>query len=354
MAPVKSYFKDFLSAIRMTESQSEACSDAHRVLRERLAKADDLSPDIVGTFLQGSYKRHTAIRPTNEGSRSDVDVIVVTNMDCKEWTPRQALDRFKPFLEQYYKGKYRAQGRSWRITLAEVDIDLVVTSAPSEVSQKVYREFDKLDESSFRESDDEKWKKEPLLIPDRKVGVWEQTHPLAQVFETLRKNKATGGNFINVVKCIKWWKHALHPEPERPKSYPLEHLLWTVCPDSIPTVAEGVVQAFEHIRDDYAWCVVQRTKPTLPDHGVPAHDVFAKVSIEEFALFHKLASAAATTAREAYDEEDIAKSVHKWRELFGDKFPPPPSDPSTEQDGTKNGGYTPRKAPSIIGGGRFA
>lgn len=354
MATVKSYFDDFRRAIQMTQSQQDACAEGHRVLRERLESDAELSPDIVVTFLQGSYRRHTAIRPISEDSRSDVDVVVVTKMDIKEWTPRQALDRFKPFLERYYKGKYQAQGRSWGISLSNVDIDLVVTSAPSAASQNAYREFDKLDDEPVDDFDDEKWKSEPLMIPDRKAEIWDKTHPLAQILATLRKNKATSGHYINVVKAIKWWKHALHPNPEHPKSYPLEHLLWTVCPDGIQTMAEGVVRAFEHVRDDYACYVASHSKPFLPDHGVPEHDVFAHVSNDEFADFHGLVRAAAQKAREAYDEEDVRKSAQKWRELFGNKFPAPPKDTLGPNDDSGSGGFTPRSAPSIIDSGRFA
>lgn len=354
MADLTTYFTDFLTDIRLTQSQSDACANGHRVLRERLKNDPDLGPDIIDTFLQGSYKRHTAIRQTGEGGRSDVDVIVVTKMDSKEWTPKQALDRFKPFLEEHYSGKYQLQGRSWGISLSNVDIDLVVTSAPSEATREAYFKFYNLDDTSVRNAANQEWKAEPLLIPDRKVGKWEKTHPLAQILATLKKNKATNTHYINVVKAIKWWKNALHPDPERPKSYPLEHLIWIACPDGIQSVAEGVVLAFEKIRDNYRHNVTNGTKPFLPDHGVPEHDVFAKVTNEEFAAFHNLVCAAATTAREAYNEQDVAKSALKWRELFGNKFPLPPSDLSNGQDGNRDGGYTPRQAPSIIGGGRFA
>ena len=353
MAAVPSYFADFLHNIRLTKSQIDDCAAGHRVLRQRLNDDEELSADIVDTFLQGSYKRHTAIRPTSDGERSDVDVIVVTKMDSKQWTPQQALDRFKPFLERYYKGKYRAQGRSWGISLSYVDIDLVVTSAPSEATSAMYQTFFELDDEMLKAAGDKEWKMEPLLIPDRKVGAWEKTHPLAQILATVRKNKETDGNYINVVKVIKWWKNALHPSPEHPKSYPLEHLIWTVCPDSIKSVAEGVVKTFEHIRDEYSWCVKCNMKPRLPDHGVPEHDVLARVTCDEFSEFYKLACEAAITARDAYDDEDVRSSVKKWRELFGEKFPPPPDDSGDTDDDSK-GGYTPRDSPSIIGGGRFA
>ena len=354
MATIPTYFTDFLHNIRLTESQIKDCATGHRTLRQRLNDEEEIRDEIIDTFLQGSYKRHTAIRPTSDGGRSDVDVIVVTNLDSNEWTPQQALDRFKTFLEKHYKGKYRAQGRSWGIRLSYVDIDLVVTSAPSEATRDLYTKFFNMDENILMNESIDKWKAEPLLIPDRKAGTWTKTHPLAQILATLKKNKATNGHFINVVKAIKWWKNALNSNPEHPKSYPLEHLIWQVCPDNIQTVAEGVTLSFEHIRDDYERCIQYNTKPYLPDHGVPEHDVFARVSSDEFAAFYKKVCVAAKMARNAYEENDIRESVRKWRELFGDKFPPPPTESSSSNDDGGRGGYTPRESPSIIGGGRFA
>ncbi len=353
MATVPTYFKDYLSNIRMTKSQNDDCAEGHRVLRDRLANDDDLKDIIIDTFLQGSYKRHTAIRPTEGEGKSDVDVIVVTNLDSAIVSPNDALEKFRPFLKKHYDGKFRRQGRSWGIELSYVDLDLVVTSAPSEVTKNAYGSFYEFDDSLFVEAKSE-WQSEPLLIPDREAGKWDKTHPLAQILATLTKNRQTDGHYINVVKSIKWWRKALHPEPKHPKSYPLEHLIWMVCPNSIQSVAEGVVKTFEHIRDDYGWCVANNSKPKLPDHGVPENDVFARVTNDEFAAFYELVCTAAKTAREAYDEEIVAKSVCKWRELLGDKFPEPPDDSSDENDNPNGGGYTPREAPSIIGGGRFA
>ena len=53
----------------------------------------------------------------------DVDIIIVTSLSETEYTPRAALELFKPFLERYYSGKYKLQGRSWGIQLSNVDLD---------------------------------------------------------------------------------------------------------------------------------------------------------------------------------------------------------------------------------------
>ena len=74
--------------------------------------------------------------------------------------------------------------------------------------------------------------------------------------------------------------------------------------------------------------------------------------MEDFKGFYALACDAAAKARSAYDEEDKEKSAEKWRELFGEKFPAPPKKKEINEVALE--GYTPRTAPSIIGGGRYA
>ena len=131
MSTVPSYFKDFLSNIRLSDNQVSDLKTGHTTLRKRLEADETLSKIIVSTFLQGSYRRSTAVKPKS-GNKSDVDVIVVTKLDSEEYTPEEALDLFVPFLDKYYNGKYRIQGRSIGISLSYVDLDIVPTSAPSE------------------------------------------------------------------------------------------------------------------------------------------------------------------------------------------------------------------------------
>src|SRR5271154_3386023 len=132
MKNIDSYFSDFLTEIRLTSSQKADLITGHKTLRDRLMADPDLKPTIVNTFLQGSYRRATAVRPLND-KRADVDVIVVTSINKEKTTPAQAIAKFLPFVEKHYKGKYRLQGRSIAIELSYVDLDIVITSAPSEV-----------------------------------------------------------------------------------------------------------------------------------------------------------------------------------------------------------------------------
>jgi hypothetical protein len=151
MADLPTYFEDFLSDIRLTSNQKNDCKEGHKILRKRLNEDENLRDIIVSDFLQGSYKRATAVRPIAE-SRSDVDVIVVTNLDKDDITPEEALEKFRGFLQTWYKGKYKKQGRSWGIELSYVSLDLVPTSAPSEVVKKMVRTLSVKNSATLEES----------------------------------------------------------------------------------------------------------------------------------------------------------------------------------------------------------
>lgn len=350
---VPSYFGDFLTEIRLTQDQVDNLKTAHETLRNLLKDDEVLSDIIVDTFLQGSYRRSTIIRPTD--NNPDVDVIVVTNLDKSVCTPDDAFDIFKPFLEKHYKGEWRKQGRSIGICLDNVDIDLVVTAAPSESVENITKQYieiskiisdlniEEIENGIFNKSSSSyevtkkaddfleksglpEWKIEPLYIPDRKENVWGKTHPLEQIRWTREKNNKTNNHYVNVVKAIKWWKKEKYPDSEHPKSYPLEHFIGVCCPNDIEYVAEGITFTLEEI-------VKIKTKPRLNDHGVPEHDVFGRITPDEYEEFHSQVSDAAVLARDALDDKDLNESVLKWKKLFGDKFRDPP------QQNNNNNGY---------------
>lgn len=339
---VTSYFVDFLSNIRLTKSQLEDLITGHNTLRNRLANDADLSEIIVSTFLQGSYRRATAIKPKN-GKRADVDIIVVTNLDKYTTTPEEALALFIPFVEKHYKGKYRIQGRSIGIVLSYVDLDIVITSAPSETDKTLLKSESvttalALDElgndwrlvsswdvpSPMAESvrTATEWKTASLYIPDQEANGWVETNPLEQIRWTRDKNKTTNGHFVNVVKALKWWRVCQLTDLKYPKGYPIEHMIGDCCPDHITSVAEGVVKTLEAIVTNYALNRQIQTTPVLADRGVPSHNVWKRVSNEDFVVFYNYVAEAAAIARKAYDAELLSEQVEQWRLMFGSDFPP--------------------------------
>ena len=368
-----SSFGDFLKEIRPTKNHFDDMITGYKTLRRRLLEDEKLAPIIVSTFLQGSYRRSTAIRPRGD-KRADVDLVVVTNLRRDEYTPQRAMDLFVPFLNKHYGGKWEPQGRSFGIGLSYVDLDLVITSAPSEAESEALKSASVTATDTPEEVDDWRlvpsyvsfaerslpgaaqrielakkeveWKLSPLHIPDREAEQWDETHPLAQIRWTWEKNKACNKHYINVVKALKWWRRIGPEAPKYPKGYPLEHLVGQCCPDGINSVAEGVTLTLEAIANNYGAHAAGSLVPRMPDHGVPAHDVFHRLTGEDFAAFHALVRDAAVIARRAFDADEAKASSEEWRKLFGGKFPLSVKTESSSKEmtlgataeGTKGGG----------------
>ncbi len=379
-----------MSGIRLTDAQRRDLITGHKTLRDRLTSDPELKSIIINTFLQGSYKRSTAVRPLND-KRADADVIVVTNLDKSKLTPEQAIAKFIPFVDKYYKGKYRIQGRSIGIELSYVDLDIVITSAPSVVdtdllksasvntslsledfnstydwklikawAEPVSGRMMSLSEAAKKEPE---WKMEPLWIPDRDAKKWVETHPLEQIRWTRDKNKNTNTHYINVVKALKWWRILKVTDIKHPKGYPVEHMIGNNCPDGVTSVADGVCLSLEAIVKNYALHRAVGTKPSLQDRGVPEHDVWKRVSVEEFKKFYDHVRTYAKIAREAINAKTLKEQVEKWREIFGEKFPKYDGDENESVSGVKSGqsmglglspGFSKREEVTKPEPGRFA
>ena len=321
----------------------------HKTLTRRLNNDEELSSVIVSTFLQGSYRRATAVKPKNN-KRADVDIIVVTTLNKDELTPEEAINKFEPFVKKYYDGKYKINGRSIGIKLSYVDLDIVITSAPSEAAQKELRAESVTTEFSLEDLNNDwrlvnswaepnhrsywsslfeqsvrnavEWKSEPLWIPDRDAKCWVQTNPLEQIRWTRDKNKNTNTHFINVVKAIKWWRTSKLTDLKYPKGYPIEHMVGDCCPDNITSVEEGIVKTLEGIVTIYSIDRILERTPILWDRGVDDHNVWKRVDPEDFVAFYDYVKDAAKTARKAFDSVKETDWHDNWRKLFGSEFPP--------------------------------
>ena len=349
---LKAQFSEFLREIRPTDRQKEDWKTGSNTLRSRLVADKGLNEIVIATFLQGSVRRSTAIRPTGD-KRPDVDIVVVTDIDYEKTTPQQAMDKFVPFLERHYPGKWRPQGRSFGIELSYVDLDLVITALPTDPAsrqamERLYRSNSVLTTNTLEEDttwrlnerwqptqfgaqpqllDDapsSNWRPNPLYLPDRDVGNWGRTHPLAQIQWTAQKNRACGGHYVNLVRATKWWRQQnAESLPKYPKGYPLEHMIGHVLQDGTASMAAGFVQVLETMRDKWLYSAAFGNVPVLEDHGVPEHNVLKRLSAEDFKAFHTAVSTAADRAREALESEDAQKSGELWQKLLGTKFPIP-------------------------------
>lgn len=313
-------FRRFLEQIRLSPAQVHELRRGHLELSGRLRQDPALRPHFVTTFLQGSYRRSTALRPLAGQDGSDVDLVLVTSLDPRKDEPEVALRLLRPFLQQHYP-RVRVQDRSFRITLDGVTLDLVLAAAPSRAALERLRGEARAEplEDCFEPTDAEleAWKDEPLWIPDRAAQAWRRTHPLAQVASTRTKNARCNQHYVNVVKALKCWRLHAPGMPEHPKSYPLERIVEECCPDEITSVEEGVVLTLEAIGRRFK----SGRKPRLRAHGVRGTDVLERVPEADFAAFLRCVGEAVVAARAAFECEEPSESVAGWARLLGPAFP---------------------------------
>ena len=371
MTELPSKFRDFLSNIRPSDRQISEYVDGHKQLRKRLTSDDDLSNIHVADFLQGSYAQRTAVRPIGE-EKSDVDIVFVTNLPKSEYAPSEAMELLEPFLNQYYDGQWKENQRSYKIELKKIEMDLVLTAAPSEAVMIELSAAESIGQADVEalanqedmgviaktidatyEGGDRDWRDEPLEIPDREEDYWDETHPLATVEWTQHKNDRTNDYYINVVKAIKWWRRTHVDTPERPKSYPLERLVAECCPDRISGVADGVTQTFDVFIDRYEPHAEQELTPVLGQHGLPHKDVLARVEGQDFAVFYDRVTEAAKTAHRALDENDKEQSAMYWRDLFGEEFPLIGGPDTDEENDENTASFTPPSGTTNVSSQRF-
>lgn len=300
--PLVPYFQEFLKRISLTTNQRRELIKNHSTLRERLQQDCELAPQIKEIFLQGSYKRDTIVRH-KDGKYSDVDIVVVMNLDKNKFSPDEVLQIFKPFLRRYYKGWCRRQTHSWGIKLSNVHVDVI----PAVTSPILHTNIFLGDTASS-------WKSRPLYIPNRRENKWQQTDPLQIIRWTKEKNERCNGYYTDVVKCIKWWRRVQSPNAKRLKGYPLEYLVAQCCPDGITSVEEGVMKTLNKM------VTYPRNCSGFFGIKLPCYNVFSEMSDKEYNEYYNYLCEAAHIARQAYTVQNVKQAVGLWRELLGGKF----------------------------------
>lgn len=288
-------FLDMLSDIEPASTTVAACSSAHNTLREALRKDKNFSAVHVDTFLSGSYKRDTAIRPQKidgELQRPDVDIIVETS-HTKDAPPKDVLDLLKQALTDAGYENLKVNRRSIAVTLTGVDMDVVPVIANGDA----------------------------FLIPDIELKTWLDTNPPLHTQWTIDKNTAADGRFKPLVKLFKWWRRQNLSDLRRPKGFILECLIAKHMNYTEKNYETLFVEVLEAINNSYVGYAIIGSVPFIEDPAVKGNNVFSNVTAEEFKKFHTKVAEHAVLARAAKNETNADAALEKWRKVLGSRFP---------------------------------
>jgi len=290
-------FLDFLNDIEPSDTTKANASAAHTALRRFLREDDRLREHHVESFLSGSYKRNTSIRPrTKNGNvnRPDIDIIVVTNHTLLDHPP-DVVDLLYWTLRKEYP-EIRRQARSVGIRTNVADMDVVPIIQPGGDGTTMY-------------------------IPDRKLEKWVVTNPPGHTTWTTAVNSRSGGRFKPLVKLTKWWRRENPTVSKRPKGFVVECFAEQCFDPQETQYADLFLGTLEQIVGKYAFNITLGTVPPISDPSVLGNSVTNGMTFAAFEGFYNKAKERAELGRKAQDEPDADKSLAMWRKIFGPRFP---------------------------------
>ena len=298
---IQTQFLQFLTDIEPSPTTKKRAQNAHTRLRDFVRSHETFKQYHESTFLSGSYKRDTAIRPQKKGGdeeRPDVDIIVVTNHSLDDAPGDVVGLLYDTLSDKYDDDDLRKQARSVGVFTSTADMDVVPIIAPDGMDGTLY-------------------------IPDRRLEDWLETNPPAHTTWTTEMNAASEGRFKPLVKLAKWWRRANPTIAKRPKGFMIECIV-AECMDLKETqYAELFLAMLETIVSLYRADVSLDMVPHIEDPGVPGNSVLSSMTSAAFKGFYNKAATCAEVGRRALDAGDTEEGLQLWRDVFGSRFPAP-------------------------------
>lgn len=276
-------FRVLRSNLEITGLQEQTVASRQKAIREVLAR-DFIIKD---TFLTGSYRRSTMIRPLKE---ADVDIFIVLDVKYyRDDRKRALLESIKKSLRKTYTKTpdIRPDGSAVTVTFTDFKVDVVPA---------FYR------------------KGSGYLIPSLELNKWISTDPKKHVEIWTAANKAHNNDLVPLIKMIKGWNKSRNLF----KSFHLETLILKALDGvTITDYPSGMRYVF-----DKGITLVQYklADPAGYSDDVGAHvDTKAKIQLLVDRLIWARDRAKEAEAMAA--DGNVANAIDKWRLIVPSYFP---------------------------------
>jgi hypothetical protein len=291
------YFALFHQKISLDSSRNDRIKKAHNTFRENIEKIPEIKSRLFETFLQGSYRIGTSIRPCND-NEFDVDVVISLNLNDEtgdRMKPKEAVDFIYNHLKSIsiYQGKLKKQPRCIRIDYSG-DFHMDVVSA----------HYDK-------------WM-DILFVPNRKVEDWSETNPKGFIQWCVEQNKKNNDKFSRIIKYLKWWRNNKFGKDSVVKSIILTTLIGENFSTDCSTDADSILGSVKNLND---LLELYYYVPNVPNPSLITENLAREWNHSNYITFKNSISSLFDSIKDAYEEEDLEKSIEKWRKVFGEDFP---------------------------------
>jgi hypothetical protein len=295
---LKQSFDDFVGKISLDQSRRDRIQTAHITVRDYLEGHEDMKGRNPKTFLQGSYKLHTAVKPQREDGSYDVDVVMLANLDDIRSNGGNSVDWLTDVLSENdrYKNKIDQSKINARCVRLQYENDFHMDIIPA------------------HPGDDQK--DGIILVPHD----WKKSHPHGFKEWCLNKQKDTNDYFYTTVRLLKWWRNLKWGDEGHPKSI----LLTTLVGNNIPADGESIDKVFiKTIIGMNSYLSQHAFVPKINNPSLSSENISASWSLTDFIEFKSRLSGAAVAAQKALDSRDEQETIDIWNseELFNGSFP---------------------------------
>ncbi|GEC42166.1 nucleotidyltransferase [Sinorhizobium meliloti] len=276
-------FRVLRSNLEITDLQEQTVASRQKAIREVLAR-DFIIKD---TFLTGSYRRSTMIRPLKE---ADVDIFIVLDLKYyRDDGKRTLLESIKKSLRKTYTKTPDIRPDGSAVTVTFTDFKVYVVPA-------FYRQGG------------------GYLIPSLELNKWISTDPKKHVEIWTAANKAHNDDLVPLIKMIKGWNKSRNLF----KSFHLETLILKALDGvTITDYPSGMRYVF-----DKGITLVQYklADPAGYSGDVGAHvETKAKIQLLVDRLIWARDRAKEAEAMAA--DGNVANAIDKWRLIVPSYFP---------------------------------
>jgi hypothetical protein len=280
---INASFQGFKSNLEITELQQSTVSTRQQRVRDAVARR----MTVRDSFVTGSYKRHTMIRPLKE---ADVDVFVVLSAEHYAAGGYAALlDRVRKVLLETYPStpKISRSGQAVRITFTDFVVDVVPGFAR---------------------------KGGGFLIPSTTEQRWIPTNPKTHETFMTTANTAHQGDLVPLIKMIKRWNRRTSSTI---RSFYLELLVEKALRGvTISDFPSGCRYVFDKGREAVRYKIADPS-------GLNADQINGLLSgtVADAVRCFDAAHSRARKAEDFASSGRVADAVAEWRKVFGDPFP---------------------------------
>lgn len=283
--------------------QRDRWNDLADVVKQELR---DWSGLPVSSWLQGSYKFGTQIRPASKGGEFDIDLGVYLEWsgapDDGQFGPKEIKDKVQEILVEYAAGVLDDETkvkdpktRCNRISFAD-DFHIDIPS---------YHLDRREDERNLATEDDEWEQSDPKAI-----YVWWKDSFDADVRELARR----------MVRCLKMWATLKLKEDSRPSSI----MLTVLAAEAILAMDLSKLSGDDQIFAEIAKAIDKRMRSSSKvKNPVATSENLNRISADGFETFLSELETLTNTSARAVASQDLLEAADLWSQIFLHFFPMP-------------------------------